>query len=178
MQRLRGALGAARPWTGLGSTGSSAAEIVSRETTAGAPPIAGALGQVRWATKTAGGSTKNGRDSHPKYLGMKVSDGQLVTRPGVQIFRQRGLRHHPGFGVRRARDDTIVSAIPGRVRYAFDHKKKKRTISIEPLDVVVPQLTKEAPDARRFRIDYRAVDDYLQGVRGDSRRIPSGALPY
>jgi large subunit ribosomal protein L27 len=64
----------------------------------------------------AGGSTKNGRDSHAKRLGPKVFDGQVVTT-GTVIVRQRGTRIHPGDNVGRGSDDTLFALAEGTVRY-------------------------------------------------------------
>ena len=70
----------------------------------------------------AGGSTQLGRDSQPKYLGVKLYDGQ-ITKPGNVIIRQRGTKFIPGEGVKIGRDDTIYAAIVGKVK--FTTKKKK-----------------------------------------------------
>ena len=64
----------------------------------------------------AGGSTKNGRDSHAKRLGPKVFDGQVVTT-GAVIVRQRGTRIHPGDNVGRGSDDTLFALAEGTIRY-------------------------------------------------------------
>jgi large subunit ribosomal protein L27 len=66
------------------------------------------------AHKKAGGSSKNGRDSNPKYLGVKLFGGE-VAKPGAIIVRQRGTRYFPGFNVRRGNDDTLFSVAEGRV---------------------------------------------------------------
>lgn len=75
------------------------------------------------AHKKAGGSTRLGRDSNPKYLGTKVGDGQIV-RPGQILVRQRGTKIHPGTNVRRGADDTLYAVQKGRVK--FTQKKRKR----------------------------------------------------
>lgn len=75
------------------------------------------------AHKKAGGSTRLGRDSQPKYLGTKVSDGQTV-KAGMVLVRQRGTRIHPGKNVKRGKDDTLFAIIAGRVK--FNQKKRKR----------------------------------------------------
>lgn len=74
------------------------------------------------ATKKAGGSTRLGRDSNPKYLGTKVGDGQTVNA-GQVLVRQRGTRIHPGKNVKRGADDTLFSVVNGRVKFS----QKKRT---------------------------------------------------
>ncbi len=73
------------------------------------------------AKTKAGGSTKLGRDSVGKRLGVKRSDGEIIN-PGEIIIRQRGTKYLPGANVRRGSDDTLYAAIAGRVR--FQTKKK------------------------------------------------------
>jgi large subunit ribosomal protein L27 len=68
------------------------------------------------ATKKAGGSVKTGRDSNPKYLGVKVHDGEIVF-PGMIIVRQRGTKFLPGKYVARGRDDTLYALKAGRVKF-------------------------------------------------------------
>lgn len=75
------------------------------------------------ASKKAGGSTRNGRDSQSKRLGVKVAGGQAIL-PGGIIVRQRGTRYHPGLNVRMGRDFTIYSLIEGKV--AFERLDKTR----------------------------------------------------
>jgi large subunit ribosomal protein L27 len=76
-----------------------------------------------FATKKAGGNSKNGRDSIAKSLGQKASQGQLV-KPGQIIFRQRGTRHNPGKNVMMGKDHTIFSIINGTVNYRISKGKK------------------------------------------------------
>ena len=70
----------------------------------------------------ATGSTQLGRDSQPKYLGVKLHDGQ-IAKPGSIIIRQRGTKFLPGDGVRLGNDDTIYAVIAGKIK--FTTKKKK-----------------------------------------------------
>ena len=79
------------------------------------------------AHKTGLGSSRNGRDSKPKYLGVKVFDGQKVGG-GEIIVRQRGTRFRPGNGVGLGRDHTIFAVRPGVVK--FDTGRRGRTISV------------------------------------------------
>jgi len=72
--------------------------------------------QVRWATKMSGGKSKNGRDSNPKYLGLKVSSGEEVV-PGNILVRQRGTKVHPGQGVGIGRDHTLYAQRNGYVHF-------------------------------------------------------------
>ena len=75
------------------------------------------------AHKKAGGSTRLGRDSQPKYLGVKVGDGEAV-KSGTVLVRQRGTAIHPGKNVKRGNDDTLFSIITGLVK--FQRKKRQR----------------------------------------------------
>jgi len=68
------------------------------------------------AHKKGLGSSKNGRDSNPKYLGVKLFDGQVV-KPGAIIVRQRGTRFRPGDGVGIGRDDTLFALREGIVSF-------------------------------------------------------------
>mgnify|MGYP001812098035 FL=1 len=82
------------------------------------------------AQKKAGGSTKNGRDSESKRLGVKRYGGELVI-PGNIIVRQRGTKWHPGAGVGMGTDHTIFAKVEGNVE--FRTKRNGRTyISVQP----------------------------------------------
>jgi large subunit ribosomal protein L27 len=83
-------------------------------------------------SKTKGaGSTRNGRDSHSKRLGVKVFDGTAVTA-GAIIVRQRGTRFHPGENVGRGGDDTLFATADGRVK--FGQRKGRKLVDILPAD--------------------------------------------
>ena len=83
------------------------------------------------AHKKAGGSSRNGRDSAGRRLGLKKSGGQAVI-PGNIIIRQRGTQYHPGEGVGIGKDHTIFATVKGRVK--FEHKKAGRVfVGVEPL---------------------------------------------
>lgn len=73
-------------------------------------------------TKSAG-STKLGRDSRPKYLGVKLFGGQFA-KPGSVIIRQRGTKFLPGTNVRRGKDDTLYAVREGFIRFQTTRKKK------------------------------------------------------
>ena len=82
------------------------------------------------ATKKAGGSTRNGRDSHGKRLGVKRYGGEMV-QPGTIIVRQRGTKFFVGNNVGMGRDFTIYSLVQGKVE--FERKaKNKLSISVYP----------------------------------------------
>jgi large subunit ribosomal protein L27 len=79
------------------------------------------------AHKKGLGSSKNGRDSNPKYLGVKMFDGQSVL-PGNIIVRQRGTKFRPGPGTALGRDDTIFAVRAGTV--AFRTSGERRSVSV------------------------------------------------
>ncbi len=81
------------------------------------------------AHKKGGGSTRNGRDSQSKRLGVKRYDGQLV-RPGTIILRQRGTRFHPGNNVGLGRDFTIYALIDGKVKFEPYAKGRRKKVSV------------------------------------------------
>lgn len=85
------------------------------------------------AHKKAGGSTRNGRDSISKRLGVKRSGGQLVTA-GTIIVRQRGTKFHEGTHVGRGGDDTLFALIDGHVRFAIKGPKKRQYVCIDPVE--------------------------------------------
>jgi len=77
------------------------------------------------AHKTGGGSSRNGRDSNSKRLGVKRYDGEVV-RSGTIIVRQRGTKFHPGANVGIGKDHTIFATIDGYVKFEHATRKKKR----------------------------------------------------
>ncbi|MBS3943392.1 MAG: 50S ribosomal protein L27 [Dethiobacter sp.] len=84
------------------------------------------------AHKKGVGSSRNGRDSNAKRLGVKRYGGQVV-KAGSIIIRQRGTRIHPGVNVGKGSDDTLYAKVDGRVTYEFNGRAKKQ-VSIYPLD--------------------------------------------
>jgi large subunit ribosomal protein L27 len=80
------------------------------------------------AHKKGLGSSKNGRDSNPQYLGVKLFSGQ-EARPGMIIVRQRGTKFRPGPGTQIGRDDTIFAVREGKV--AFRTSGERRFVSVE-----------------------------------------------
>lgn len=82
-------------------------------------------------SKTKGaGSTKNGRDSNAQRLGVKASDGQVVTAGSI-IIRQRGTKIHPGEHVRRAGDDSLFATADGTVRFGM--RRGRKQVEVVPL---------------------------------------------
>ena len=84
------------------------------------------------AHKKGGGSSRNGRDSQPKMLGVKRFSDQLVTA-GTILVRQRGTRIRPGRNVGVGRDFTLFSLIDGRVKFEWATKQRKQA-SVYPVD--------------------------------------------
>ncbi|KAL0681074.1 hypothetical protein Bca4012_047921 [Brassica carinata] len=85
----------------------------------------------RWATKKTAGSTKNGRDSKPKNLGVKKFGGENVI-PGNIIVRQRGTRFHPGDYVGIGKDHTLFALKEGRVRFEKNKITGRKWIHVDP----------------------------------------------
>ena len=83
------------------------------------------LGLQFFAHKKGVGSTKNGRDSESKRLGVKKADGQAVIAGNI-IVRQRGTAIHPGNNVGIGKDDTLFALIDGRVKFERKNKDKKQ----------------------------------------------------
>ncbi len=82
-----------------------------------------------FAHKKGGGSSRNGRDSNPKYLGVKSSDGQWVTAGSI-IVRQRGTKLHAGPNVGLGRDHTLFALTDGHVK--FRHSYDRRFVTVVP----------------------------------------------
>lgn len=85
------------------------------------------------AHKKGVGSSRNGRDSQPKMLGVKRFDGQIVSAGSI-LVRQRGTRIHPGNNVGKGRDDTLFALIDGLVSFQRRGRDKKQ-VSVEPVSV-------------------------------------------
>jgi len=83
------------------------------------------------AHKKGGGSTKNGRDSKPKMLGVKRYDGEVVL-PGGIIVRQRGTKIKPGNNVGLGRDHTLFALVAGKVKFEHYHRDQKRVSVYSP----------------------------------------------
>lgn len=90
------------------------------------------LGLQFFAHKKGVGSTKNGRDSESKRLGVKRADGQFVLAGNI-LVRQRGTHIHPGENVRRGSDDTLFAIIDGKVKFERVGRDRKR-VSVYALE--------------------------------------------
>ena len=85
------------------------------------------------AHKKAGGSTRNGRDSQSKRLGVKRYGGQLVDSGNI-IVRQRGTQFHPGENVGCGRDHTLFATVQGHVKFELKGLPKKKHVSVIPYE--------------------------------------------
>ncbi len=84
------------------------------------------------AHKKAGGSTRNGRDSESKRLGVKRFGGQVV-KAGNIIVRQRGTKFHPGVNIGMGKDHTLFATADGVVKFEVRGPKKRKTVTIVPV---------------------------------------------
>ena len=81
------------------------------------------------AQKKGGGSTRNGRDSKPKMLGVKAFGGELISAGSI-IVRQRGTRFHPGENVGLGKDHTLFALVDGHVSFAVKGALSKQTVNV------------------------------------------------
>ena len=81
------------------------------------------------AQKKGGGSTRNGRDSQPKMLGVKVFGGQLIPAGSI-IVRQRGTKFHAGQNVAMGKDHTLFALVDGQVSFAIKGPLNRQTVSV------------------------------------------------
>ena len=83
------------------------------------------------AQKKGGGSTRNGRDSQPKMLGVKAFGGERISAGSI-IVRQRGTKFHPGTNVGVGKDHTLFALVDGQVQFAVKGALGKHTVSVIP----------------------------------------------
>ena len=83
------------------------------------------------AQKKGGGSTRNGRDSQPKMLGVKAFGGELISAGSI-IVRQRGTKFHPGTNVGVGKDHTLFALVDGHVKFAVRGAQNKHTVNVVP----------------------------------------------
>ncbi|TDG08609.1 50S ribosomal protein L27 [Paraburkholderia guartelaensis] len=86
------------------------------------------------AHKKAGGSSRNGRDSESKRLGVKVYGGQAILAGGI-IVRQRGTRMHPGLNVGIGKDHTLYALVDGHVAFTIKGAANKQLVNVVPAAV-------------------------------------------
>ncbi|KGM40938.1 MULTISPECIES: 50S ribosomal protein L27 [unclassified Aquabacterium] len=84
------------------------------------------------AQKKGGGSTRNGRDSQPKMLGVKAYGGQVIPAGSI-IVRQRGTRFHAGTNVGMGRDHTLFALVDGTVSFATKGSLNRKTVIVTPV---------------------------------------------
>ena len=84
------------------------------------------------AQKKGGGSTRNGRDSQPKMLGVKVYGGQVVPAGSI-IVRQRGTRFHAGPNVGMGRDHSLFALVDGKISFATKGAENRKTVIVTPV---------------------------------------------
>ena len=84
------------------------------------------------AHKKGMGSTKNGRDSESKRLGVKRADGQYILAGNI-LVRQRGTKIHPGVNVGKGKDDTLFALVSGKVRFEHIDRNRKRVSVYEEI---------------------------------------------
>jgi large subunit ribosomal protein L27 len=84
------------------------------------------------AHKKAGGSSRNGRDSESKRLGVKVYGGQSINAGGI-IVRQRGTRMHPGLNVGIGKDHTLFALVDGHVNFTIKGSARKQLVNVAPV---------------------------------------------
>jgi len=87
------------------------------------------------AHKKAGGSSRNGRDSESKRLGIKAYGGELITAGSI-ITRQRGTRIHPGVNVGIGKDHTLFALVQGKVEFRTKGKEKRKVANVIPVEAV------------------------------------------
>lgn len=84
------------------------------------------------AHKKAGGSSRNGRDSHSKRLGVKSYGGELISAGSI-IIRQRGTQVHPGVNVGMGKDHTLFAKVTGKVNFGIKGALKRKVVSVIPV---------------------------------------------
>ena len=84
------------------------------------------------ATNKGGGSSRNGRDSNPQYLGVKAYGGQTVTAGSI-IVRQRGTKFHAGTNVGMGKDHTLFALIDGEVSFTVKGENNRSTVVVTPV---------------------------------------------
>ena len=83
------------------------------------------------AHKKAGGSSRNGRDSNPKMLGMKAYGGETIRAGGI-IMRQRGTKLHPGLNVGIGKDHTLYALVDGTVSFTIKGERQHKYANVTP----------------------------------------------
>ena len=116
------------------------------------------LNPIRTATKKAGGSVRNGRDSIGKRLGVKKFGGEFVI-PGNIIIRQRGKKYHNGENVGVGRDYTLYAKATGWIHFTFDHNRKRNFVHVLNTNPHYPNMKKMAALAKEPEIALKRAEE-------------------
>jgi len=92
------------------------------------------------AQKKGGGSTRNGRDSQPKMLGVKKFGGEVINAGSI-IVRQRGTKFHPGVNVGIGKDHTLFALVNGQVSFSIKGSLNKHTVNVTPTNATPADVT-------------------------------------
>ncbi|WP_316841149.1 50S ribosomal protein L27 [Pedobacter gandavensis] len=120
------------------------------------------------AHKKGAGSSRNGRESHSKRLGIKIFGGQVAISGNI-IVRQRGTKHHPDKGVGIGKDHTLFALVDGTVIF----KKKqdnKSYVSILPFPVVITEEEVEAPVAKAEKVATPATEEAAPAKKAPAKK--------
>ncbi|WP_316747827.1 50S ribosomal protein L27 [Pedobacter gandavensis] len=125
------------------------------------------------AHKKGAGSSRNGRESHSKRLGIKIFGGQVAISGNI-IVRQRGTKHHPDKGVGIGKDHTLFALVDGTVIF----KKKqdnKSYVSILPFPVVITEEEVEAPVAKAEKVATPATEEAAPVKKAPAKKAAAKA---
>lgn len=125
------------------------------------------------AHKKGAGSSRNGRESHSKRLGIKIFGGQAAISGNI-IVRQRGTKHHPDKGVGIGKDHTLFALVDGTVIF----KKKqdnKSYVSILPFPVVITEEEVEAPVAKAKKVATPATEEAAPAKKAPAKKAAAKA---
>lgn len=120
------------------------------------------------AHKKGAGSSRNGRESHSKRLGIKIFGGQVAISGNI-IVRQRGTKHHPDKGVGIGKDHTLFALVDGTVIF----KKKqdnKSYVSILPFPVVITEEEVVAPVAKAAKVEAPATEEAAPAKKAPAKK--------
>jgi large subunit ribosomal protein L27 len=122
--------------------------------------------QCRCASKKAGGSTQNGKDSNPKMLGVKLSGGSQAIAGNI-IVRQRGTEFHPGANVGMGKDHTLFALSDGRVVFSRSRHTGRRSVSVDETQAAAALQAPLQPHipTHLLRVQRRAARAKAAGAR-------------
>jgi large subunit ribosomal protein L27 len=132
----------------------------------------------RFATKKAGGSSKNSNDSAGRRLGLKVGNLQTV-KSGMILMRQRGFTTHPGLNVGSGRDHTLFALKPGKVCFTYTHNDNKRSNRIRKyINVINEQEGQSEQDVKNHFEQVQKRLDLILKLRKEGRKLPTPRALY